>query len=516
MDSNDLDTTNVKKSLRRCLTYSQAFSMLVTYMVGSGLFISPPFVAALAPNMFIAIIVWILAGGCALLGSLCYCELASVVKKTGSSYIFVLDCYGKYPAFLVVWSNAVIVIPCATSIISYTAGMYICAPIIADQTSSSFVWYSKLFAVLIILLATFINCIGVKITGNIQTIVTTFCGCVIALTIGFGIYQVSITKKVPNLKPSVMFNNTLSGITHHFSAIGSAMFAALYCFDGWDSIAMFIEEIVEPARNIPLVALTSIPTVTVLFVVINIACLSVLSQREMAESVVVITTLAERVGSHAWAYVIPFFVGVTCFGTIISASYNFSRFLLSASREGQFLALFGLIHKSKRTPIPALLYIGITGSIIVICYGEHIQIAMRYMNIAIWAEYGIAISTLVVFRYKRPNVERFYKVFMTTPLFMIFVSASLIIVSFVEAPLNTSIAFAIILAGSLVYYMAIYKSWLSFLKSDALWRRISNSTNLVECQHDATICDRRNTELQEELVFLNPINAVDEESLNFM
>ena len=461
-ETNHLITTSTKKSLRRCLTYSQVVSMLVTYMIGSGLFISPSLVAALAPNMFIAIIVWILAGGCALLGSLCYCELASVVKKTGSSYIFVLICYGKCPAFVLIWSTAVIIIPCAISIIGYTAGIYICTPLIADQTSSSFVWYSKQFAVLIILLATFINCIGVKTTGNIQTIVTMFSGCIIALTIGFGIYQVSITKNVPNLKPSVMFNNTLSGITHHFSAIGSAMFAALWCFDGWYPIAQFVEEIVEPARNIPLVAFTSIPTVTILYVAINIACLSVLSQREMAESVVVITTLAERVGSYAWAYVIPFFVGVTCFGTIISAFYNFSRFLLSASREGQFLALFGLIHKSKRTPIPALLYIGIASSITVICYGEHIETTMRYFNIALWTEYGIAISTLVVFRYKRPNVERFYKVSMTTPLFMIFVSASLIIVSLVEAPLHTSIVFAIMLAGVLVYYISIHKSWLSF------------------------------------------------------
>ena len=316
MDSNTLERTHLvtyksnnvayngsggqlKKSLRRCLTYSQAFSMVATGMVRSGLFISPSLVAALAPNMFIAIIVWILAGGCALLGSLCYCELTSVVKKTGSSYIFVLDCYGECPAFVLTWTTAVIVIPCVTSIIGYTAGMYICTPIIADCTSSGFVWYSKLFAVLIILLATFINFSGVKITGNIQTIVAMFCGCIIALTVGFGIYQVSITKKVPNLKPSVMFNNTFTGVTHHFAAIGSAMFAALYCFDGFNDIAQYVEEIVEPARNIPLVAFTRIPIVTMLYVIINIACLSVLSQREMAESVVVITTLAERVGSHA-------------------------------------------------------------------------------------------------------------------------------------------------------------------------------------------------------------------------
>ena len=70
-----------KKPLRRNVTYIQAVSMIVTCMIGSGVYISPSLVAARSKNMFIAIIVWILAGGCALLGSLCYNELASIVKK---------------------------------------------------------------------------------------------------------------------------------------------------------------------------------------------------------------------------------------------------------------------------------------------------------------------------------------------------------------------------------------------------------------------------------------------------
>ena len=80
-----------KKSVRRNVTYIQAVSMIVTYMIGSGVYISPSLVATRSKNMFNAIIVWILAGGCALLGSLCYNELASFVKKTGSSYLFVLE-----------------------------------------------------------------------------------------------------------------------------------------------------------------------------------------------------------------------------------------------------------------------------------------------------------------------------------------------------------------------------------------------------------------------------------------
>ena len=113
---------NDGNTLRRNMTYWNAFSFIVIGIVGSGLFVSPSLVALRTPNMFIAIIIWMLAGGCALLGALCYCELASIVKKTGSSYIFVLECYGKVPAFVTLWANVLIIAPCVSSVVAYIAG----------------------------------------------------------------------------------------------------------------------------------------------------------------------------------------------------------------------------------------------------------------------------------------------------------------------------------------------------------------------------------------------------------
>ena len=66
------NSNSSKMSLQRSLTYFKAYSLFVTGMIGSGMFISPTFVARDTPNMFIAIMVWILAGGCAFLGTICY------------------------------------------------------------------------------------------------------------------------------------------------------------------------------------------------------------------------------------------------------------------------------------------------------------------------------------------------------------------------------------------------------------------------------------------------------------
>ena len=473
-----------KKPLRRNVTYIQAVSMIVTCMIGSGVYISPSLVAARSQNMFIAIIVWILAGGCALLGSLCYNELASLVKKTGSSYIFVFECYGNYPAFLLLWINAVILIPCCTSITAYTAGMYICRVFDDNESSETFVWYSKLFAVILFSIAVAINCIGMKTTGSFQTFFTLIHVGMVLLIVGFAIYHASKTKTAINLKPSIMFNNTLSGVIEHIPDLGSAMFNALWCFDGWYMVAHFVEEIVEPKKNIPLVAFTGVPTVTFVYVLINIACLTVLSQQEMAGSTVVVTTLAERVGGRKWIYVIPFFVSMGCLGALVGDCYNLSRFLMSASREGQFPAVFGVIHKNKRTPIPALLYIGFVSSLMIVCYGENLEIIMRYVNLGLWIEYGLAISTLIVFRYTRPHIERTYKVWITTPLFMICVAVTLIVASFITDPQNTSILLAVTVTGIPVYYMCIKKSWFSFLQFDVIKEKLMKNTGLVECEVD--------------------------------
>ena len=335
------------KTLKINLTYLNACSFLVIALVGSGLFVSPSLVALRSPNMFVAIIVWIMAGGFTLLGALCYSELATTVKKIGSSYIFVLDCYGEIPAFMIIWANILIFSPCVTSIVSYIAGSYICDLFIQDQSSSSFIWYSKALAIFLFYFSIMINCVGAKASGNFQKALVTIQGALVLLIISLGVYHASVTKSADNLSPDVMFNNTWSGITKDIPALGSARFNALWCFDGWTMIAQFVEEIVNPTRSIPLVAFTAIPAVTLLYVAVNVACLMVLSQQELASSTIVLTNVARTVAGKTFSCVIPVFVTIGCVGTLIALCYHLSHFIISAARERQLPAIFDLIHTTR-------------------------------------------------------------------------------------------------------------------------------------------------------------------------
>ena len=63
---------------------------MVGLILGSGIFLSPGLVAKNSLSNGMILLIWVGAGCLAMMGSLCYCELASIFKMTGSNYVNVL------------------------------------------------------------------------------------------------------------------------------------------------------------------------------------------------------------------------------------------------------------------------------------------------------------------------------------------------------------------------------------------------------------------------------------------
>ena len=477
-----VNNNNNNNALKRDMKFRHAFAFVVGCIIGAGIFVTPSFIARRTPNLFVSMVAWLVAGAMGLMGALCYCEMASVVKKTGASYIFILDCYGPAAGFLVNWTNVFLFAPCDACILLYTIGLYVCAPFYGDHTSSEYLWASKMVGICVMLVISVINSLGAKKSGTFQIAFIVIQMVMFATILCLGVYSLATTDSIKHFSPNVVFNNTLSGLKEDFPSFGIALLNALYCFDGYVTIAFIVEEVVNPAKAVPMLSFTAIPFVTFVYILLNLACASVLTHDEVASSDVFLSDLAQKVGGRSLSYVVPFAIAVCVLPAVSAVFYNLPRLMMSSAREGQLPRVFALIHRERRTPIPSIAFLA-CASILVTLLDFDLQTLLQICNIAIWFEYAFAISTILVNRWRKPEAARAYKTWITTPIIMIVVPLALLVLSIIEKPVVTMFIIGLMLLSLPVYFIFLKKRWLPFTTlNNFVYDLLTIRTPLVECK----------------------------------
>src|SRR3989442_11623048 len=108
--------------LRRSLGLVDGLAMVVGIMVGSGIFRTPGLVAAYLGRPSLTFVAWILGGAVALLGALCFAELATRHPAAGGKYVYVREAFGPRAGFVVGWGEALATYPVAIAAIAGVAG----------------------------------------------------------------------------------------------------------------------------------------------------------------------------------------------------------------------------------------------------------------------------------------------------------------------------------------------------------------------------------------------------------
>src|SRR5438552_12318739 len=93
--------------LKRSLKLFDGLAMVVGIMVGSGIFRTPGLVAAQLGRPWLTFVAWVLGGGLAFLGALCFAELATRHPKAGGKYVYVREAFGSRAGFVVGWVESV-------------------------------------------------------------------------------------------------------------------------------------------------------------------------------------------------------------------------------------------------------------------------------------------------------------------------------------------------------------------------------------------------------------------------
>uniref|UniRef100_A0A669QZS5 Solute carrier family 7 member 10 n=1 Tax=Phasianus colchicus TaxID=9054 RepID=A0A669QZS5_PHACC len=260
-------------ALKKEIGLLSACAIIIGNIIGSGIFISPKGVLEHTGSVGLALIIWVLGGGVAALGSLCYAELGVTIPKSGGDYSYVTEIFGGLAGFLLLWSAVLIMYPTSLAVISLTFSNYVLQPV-------------------------FPNCIP---PYNATRILSMVC-----------------LRNYEELTPSKAFNFWMTPSVGHLAL---AFLQGSFAFSGWNFLNYVTEELVDPRRNLPRAIFISIPLVTFVYTFTNIAYFTAMSPQELLSSNAVAVCLATLiimlVGDTYTLINYVSFINYLCYGVTI-------------------------------------------------------------------------------------------------------------------------------------------------------------------------------------------------------
>ena len=342
-------------ALPRQLGLWSAIAVLVGSTIGSGIFRSPAGIADKLPGPLPLLAVWVTGGIFALCGALTLAEIAGAIPKTGGHFVYIREGWGRLPAFLYGWSELIIIRAAALGAISITFAEYTLRGLGFDPSVAPYDDYSHYVAAAALATMATINILGLRWGSLVQnfTTIAKYGGLLIIIMLAFalGLPQTGGGNFTPAVPPG----------SFSVSAFGLALVSVLWAFDGWGDLTKVGGEVADPRRNLPRAIVIGTLAVIAIYLLANLAYLSVLSVDEIRGARLVAADVAQRLVGPVGVTLVSITVMVSTFGSVNGSLLTGPRIFFAMADDGLFFKQVAAVHPKYQTPYVAIALAGTIG-----------------------------------------------------------------------------------------------------------------------------------------------------------
>src|SRR5271155_2641920 len=439
-------------TLVRGLSLLDSVLLLVSGIIGSSIFLTAKDIAGPLPQPMLFLLVWVIGGVISLFVCVAFAELGSMFPESGGQYVYLREAYGDLVAFLYGWmlfavANGGSIAALSVASAAYTGKVF---PIVSlDHVVLSLAGIvltrAHLFALLLIAIVTYVNVVGLRWGALLQNLSTwtKFAAMAAFVVLGFSIGKgdwshfhspgVSLTT---GLHPAQLI-----------SAMGVALIAVFWAYDGWVYITWVAGEVKEPRRNVPLSMVLGVLVVGGIYVAMNMTYLYALPVTEIARHETIAHAAAAVLFSPQAAVWLSLMIAVSCFGAAATCTLSGARVYLAMAGDGVFFKRMAVIHPKWRTPAFSLIGQGIWAALLTVS-GRYDQL-YTYVIYGMVLSYTLTVIGLFILRWKRPDIPRTYRCmgYPWLPAIYVLVSAAWTLNTILTRPTEAFWGTVIVLAG---------------------------------------------------------------------
>jgi basic amino acid/polyamine antiporter, APA family len=405
----------------KAISRLDATAIVVGSMIGSGIFIVSAEILRQTQAPGFLLVVWAVSGLVTLLGAITYGELAGMYPKAGGQYVYLREGISPLFGYLYGWTLFVVIqtgtiAAVAVAFARFTAVLFpgltpdvflggtirFPAPIGPIDVGLS---AQRIFAILSIVILTWINVRGVKTAALIQTSLTIIKTTALAALILLGI---SIGRNADAIAAN--FGTGFwpqGGLTlAALPVIGAAMVGSLFSMDAWNNVGFASGELKNPEKDVPFAMAVGVLVVTTLYVLANVAYLNVLPAGAIANAP------QDRVGTAALQamfgdpglYIMAVAIMISTFGCNNGLILAGARVYYAMARDNLFFKSAGVLHPTYKTPSVALVVQAIWTC--VLCLSGTYSQLLNFVIFAAVAFYAVTAVGVFTLRRKHPELPR--------------------------------------------------------------------------------------------------------------